>query len=381
MPATSKAIAAFARTLTSEDQVALEVTFHTWAIQEILVPHAGRVVPVNSMQVKAIASAKIKTDKVDAHTLAQLLRSDFLPAVQMPSRGAWILRQMVSHRRFLLKQQTAAKNTVHSLLNRQLIPVPDGWTPFARKTRQWMRDLALPPAERFMLNNSLDLLEQLETRVANVDEQLLQRARISEDVKLLMTIPGIDVTVAIGLVAAIDDIGRFPTPQKLASYFGLVPRIRQSAGHCYHGQITKAGNSTARALAIEAAQALAMSSSPLAATYYRVRNKRGHNVAITALARKLICVVWHLLSQRQPYRYAPIHRTRSKLLRVTPNHTRTRSVPQTLEAVYAEAGLPPNTIATSGERRSTANNRRTITRLAKGSPKAKTAKKIRSEKN
>jgi len=381
IPATSKAIEAFAGTLSSEDQVALEVTFHTWAIHKILAPHAGRVVPVNSMQVKAIASAKIKTDKVDAHTLAQLLRSDFLPAVRMPSRRAWTLRQLVSHRRFLLKQQTATKNTVHSLLSRQLIPIPDAWTPFARKTREWMRELTIPPAEHFMLNNALDLLEQLEARVANVDEQLLRQARISEDIKLLMTIPGIDVTVAIGLLAAIDDIGRFPTPQKLASYFGLVPRIRQSAGHCYHGPITKAGNSTARALAIEAAQCLAHSSSPLAATYYRVRNKRGHNVAVTALARKLVCVVWHLLCQRQPYRYAPIPRTREKLLRVTSNHTRSRSVPQTLEAVYSEAGLPPNTIATSGERRAAASNRRTITRLAKGPVKTKTVKKIHKEEN
>ncbi len=381
IPATSRAIEAFAGTLTHEDQVALEVTFHTWAIHNRLAPHAGRVTPVNSMQVKAIASARIKTDKVDAHILAQLLRSDFLPAVQMPSRQAWSLRQLVSHRRFLLKQQTATKNTIRSLLNRQLIPAPDGWTPFAEKTRRWMRDLALPAAERFMLDNSLDLLEELEARVADADEQLLQEARISRDVKLLMTIPGIDVTVAISLVAAIDDIGRFPTPQKLASYFGLVPRIRQSAGHCYHGPITKAGNSTARALAIEAAQCLAHSSSPLAATYYRVRNRRGHNVAVTALARKLICLVWHLLRSGQPYRYAPLPRTRKKLLRVTAGHARTRSVPQTLHAVYAEAGLPPNTIATPGERRAAANNRRTITRLAKHPVNAKMAKKIRGREN
>jgi len=381
IPATSTAIEAFAGTLTPADEVAVEVTFHTWAIYDRLTPHAGRVVAVNSMQVKAIASAKIKTDKVDAYTLAQLLRSDFLPAVQMPSKEAWSLRQLVSHRRFLLKQQTATKNTVRSLLNRQLLPLPEGWTPFAEKTRQWMRKLPMPPAEQFMLQNSLDLLEQIEMHVAKINEQLLCQARISEPVKLLMTIPGIDLTVAIGFVAAIDDIDRFSGPQKLASYFGLVPRVRQSAGHCFCGPITKAGNSTARALAIEAAQCLARSSSPLAATYYRVRNKRGHNVAVTALARKLICLVWHILHNRQPYRYAPIPRTREKLLKVTAERDRSRSVPQTLEAVYAEAGLLPNTPATPGERRAAANNRRTITRLAKKSVNAKKGKKIRNQEN
>lgn len=367
--ATEEAIEAFARRLTPHDQVALEVTFHTRAIYSLLVPHAGRVVAVNAVQVKAIASAKIKTDKVDAWTLAQLLRSDFLPAVQMPSAEIWALRQMGSHRRLLLKQQTATKNTIHAILNRRLIRPPENWTPFAKKTRRWMRDLELPPAERFMLDNALELLAQIETRIAAVDDQLLQHASVSESAKLLMTIPGIDVTVAIGLLAAIDDVHRFPSPQKLASYFGLVPSVRQSAGCCYRGSITKAGNCTARSLAIEAAQSLARSSSPLAATYFRLRHKRGHNVAVTALARKLIHVVWHLLQRRQPYRYAPVPRTRSKLRRVTCRQGRTRPVPRTLDGVYAEAGLPTLPTPSCGERRSAANNRRTRTRLAKRADK------------
>ena len=367
--ATAEAIEAFAGKLNRKDQIALEVTFHTWAIHSLLVPRAGRVVPVDATQVKAIASAKIKTDKVDAHTLAQLLRADFLPEVQMPSPKTWALRQLVSHRRMLLKQQTATKNTIHAIFNRRLIHLPLGWTPFAQKTRGWMREVVLPDAEHFMLHNALELLEQIETRVAEVDGQLLQQARISESAKFLMTIPGIDVTVAIGLLAAIDDIRRFPTPQKLASYFGLVPRIRQSAGRCHHGSITKAGNSTARSLVIEAAHVLARSSCPLATIYYRVRQKRGHNVAVTALARKLVHVVWHLLSKREPYRYAPAPRTRDKLLKLAINRCRARSVPKTLDGVYHEAGLHPLPIPTPGERRAAANNRRTRTRLANASGK------------
>ncbi len=374
-----EAIEEFARTLTLDDQVALEVTYHTWAIDRILAHRAGRVVAVNATQVKAIASARIKTDKVDARTLAELLRADYLPAVPMPSPATWTLRQLVSQRRFLLKQQTATKNTIHNLLDRRLTPQPAGWSLFAQRTRRWMRDLELPPAERFLLDNALDLLEQIEVRVADVDEQLLQHARISESAKLLMTIPGIDVTVAIGLLAAIDDVQRFPTPQKLASYFGIVPRVRQSAGHCYQGGITKTGNSTGRALAIEAAQILARSSSPLAATYYRVRHKRGHNVAVTALARKLIHVVWHLLTTRQPYRYAPVSRTREKLLRVSDDRARTRPVPQTLEEVYAEAYLPALSAPSAGERRAAANNRRARTRLANTSGKAQVTKKLQRE--
>lgn len=367
--ATEEALEAFAQSLTADDQVALEATFHSWAIHRILARCAGCVVVANALQVKAIAHAKIKTDKVDAYTLAQLLRADYLPAVEMPDEETWNLRQLISHRRLLIKQQTATKNTIRAVLNRRLIALPEGATPFAQKTRTWMRQLALPPAERFMLDNALLLLAQIEERVAAVDAELLAHATITENAKLLMTLPGIDVTVAIALLAAIGDVERFPTAPKLAAYFGLVPKVRQSAGRSYHGGITKAGACTARSLAIEAAQVLARSGSPLTATYYRVRHKRGHNVAVTALARKLILVVWHMLKNQQPYRYAPVDRTRVKLRRVTAHSAdRARKVPKTLESIYTEAGLPTLTSPSPGERRAAASNRRTRTRLAKRTP-------------
>ena len=231
-----------------------------------------------------------------------------------------------------------------------------------QKTRRWMRALELRPAEHFILHNALALLEQIEARVAAVDEQLRAHASVTESAKLLMTIPGIDVTVAIALLATIGEVARFPTPAKLAAYFGLVPSVRQSAGRCHHGGITKTGASIGRSLAIEAAQVLARSSSPLSATYWRVRPKRGHNVAVTALARKLITVVWHLLQKREPYRYAPLPRTRAKLRRVTPNRIRAQRVPATLDGVYAEAGLQALPPPSPAERRAAAKNRST-TRL------------------
>jgi transposase len=367
--ASREEVEAFARTLGRRDRVVLEATFHTWALHEILARHAGRVVVANPLQVKAIAHAKIKTDKVDAHTLAQLLRADLIPAVQMPDADTWRLRQLISHRRLLVKHRTAAKNTIHAQLNRQLIHYP-GADLFAGPGRRWLRGLELGEPERFLADNALAHLEAVETRIRAVDAELLQIASVEEPVKLLMTIPGIGVTVAIGFVAAIGDVHRFETPAQLAAYFGLVPRVRQSAGRCHHGGITKTGNSTARYLAIEAAQSLARASTPLVASYHRVRRKRGHNVAVTALARKLVVVVWYLLTRREPYRYAPLERTRAKLRAVTPGRTRTRSgqVPPTLEAIYAEARLPLPGPPPPAERRAAARNRATLTRLRSSRP-------------
>jgi transposase len=105
--ATVEEITKFARTLGPDDSVVLEATFHTRAIWSILVPYAGRVAVANPLQVKAIAHARVKTDKVDAHILAQLLRLDFIPEVEMPDEETWALRQLVSHQRFLGKQRVA----------------------------------------------------------------------------------------------------------------------------------------------------------------------------------------------------------------------------------------------------------------------------------
>ena len=120
------------------DQVVLETTFHSWAIHSIVSQYAGRVVVANSLQVKAIAHAKIKTDKVDAYTLARLLQADFLPSVELPDEKTWALRQLVSHRRLLVKQRVAMKNTVLATFHRCLICPPEG-DAFSARGRRWMR--------------------------------------------------------------------------------------------------------------------------------------------------------------------------------------------------------------------------------------------------
>lgn len=363
--ASAEAVERFAKGLRSTDHVVLEATFHTWALHDILARHVPHVVVANPLQVKAIAHARIKTDKVDAFTLARLLRADFIPEVQMPDQETWALRQLVSHRRLLVKQRTISKNAIHAVLNRRLIknPHPD---PFSQRARKWMSSLELPPAETFLLQNSMILLEDLDDRIEAADQQLLAIASVNASARLLITIPGVAITVATGIVAAIGDIKRFDCPGKLASYFGLVPRVSQSAARCHHGSITKQGTNSGRALAVEAAQILARSSSPLTATYWRVRRKRGHNVAVTALARKLIVVVWYLLTKEEPYRYTEAKTARRKLKKATPPEQKKYAyrIPNSLEAVYEEAGLPPLATPTNAEQRAATVNRRARTRIS-----------------
>jgi transposase len=357
---TAAAIEKFARGLDRADEVVLEATFHSWAIVQILSRHVERVVVADPAQLKAIANARIKTDKVDAHILAQLLRLDFLPEVELPTDGAWALRQLMAHRRQLRRQSVAAKNTIHAVLNRSLQRYPGKFL-FSEKGFRWLAELELPAAERMVLDHQAALLREVQAHLQALDRVLLEQARLHPDAKLLVTIPGVDVVVAIGFLAATDSIDRFPSPQKLAAYFGLVPRVRQSVGRPRFGHITKAGSRNARWLAIEAAHTIARSSSPMAATYHRIRRRKGHQVAVTALARKLVVVVWHVLTTQQPYRYAAPERTRLKLRRLQKHERPARRSPSSLAEVYAEAGFeldPPS----RGENRAAKSNRATITR-------------------
>lgn len=378
---THEAISAFAESLGPEDQVVLEATFHSWAIWALLEGHAGKAVVANPLQVKAIAHARVKTDKVDAHVLAQLLRADFIPEVQMPDQKTWELRQLVTHRQLLARKKTALRNAVHGVLHRKLLHCPHKEA-FGPKGRGWMRQQSYTDTERFILENTLGLLDDLEARLKAVDEQLLSIASVEHQARLLMTIPGINVTVAIGLLASMGDIERFDSPGKLAAYFGLVPRVKQSADKCFYGPITKQGRSSARWLAVEAAQSASQANSPLCATYHRVKRKKCHNVAVTALARKLVELCWHMLTKNQPYRYAPVQRTRHKLRRVTPGiqPARRGEVPKTLEGVYDEVGLPELESASDAERRAAACNRRAMTMLKRKSAAKKQKRKPASEK-
>src|SRR5262249_24102808 len=137
-----------------------------------------------------------------------------------------------------------------------------------------------------------------------VDADLARVALGRDEVKRLMTIPGVDATVALSIVAAVGDFGRFRSPDKLVSYLGLSPRVRQSGGHpASHGRITKQGRAHARGMLVEAAWAAAKTPGPLHAFYERVRGRRGMQIAVVATARKMAVLCWHLISKNEDYAY------------------------------------------------------------------------------
>lgn len=139
-----EALRAWAAQLTVDDQVALEATGNSDAIAGLLSQYAGRVVVSNPLKTRAIAEAKIKTDKVDARILAQLLAVDFLPPVWLPDDRTAMLRRMTTARSHLVKQRTKIKNRVQAVLHRNLMPRPPVSDLFGKTGRAWLETLPLP---------------------------------------------------------------------------------------------------------------------------------------------------------------------------------------------------------------------------------------------
>jgi transposase len=302
---TPEGVRGFAEGLGPADEVALEATGNTWAIATVLASRAGRVVVSNPAKTRAIAEAKVKTDKVDAEILAQLLAADYLPAVWRPDPATSALRRQVLRRAHLVRQRTRLKNQVHAILHRNLVPRCPAADLFGHKGRTWLAGQKLPPDE---LSAATALLRQLDFHAQElrlIDTDLGQVALDRPEVLRLMTVPGIDATVALSIVAAVGDFTRFRTPEKLVAYFGLNPRVRQSGGApASHGRITKAGPSHARGMLVEAAWSASKAAGPLRAFYQRVQARRGMQVAVVATARKLAVLCWHLINKGEDYAYA-----------------------------------------------------------------------------
>lgn len=311
---TALALEGFARTLGPDDHVVLEATTNTHAIVQVLRPHVGRVAIANPLRTRLIAEAKIKTDKVDAAALAQLLAAGFLPEVWMPDEPTAALRRQVARRTQLVRQRTRLKNQVHAILARNLIPPCPAADLFGHRGRAWLARHALPSDEQAAAAAHLRALDLAGTELRAVDAELACAVLPRDDVRRLVTIPGVDAIVAISLLAAIGDVTRFASPLKLIGYLGLDPRVRQSGLQpARPGPITKQGRAHARGMLVEAAWVAAKTPGPLRAFFLRVRARRGAQVAAVAAARKLAVLVWHLLTKEQDYAWARPSLTAQKL--------------------------------------------------------------------
>jgi len=221
-------LALFAASLARTDRVVLEATGAAFAIARILARHVAEVLVANASEVRAISHARVKSDEFDARTLARLLWAGMLVSVWVPDEQIGALRRRVARRAALVRACTRAKNEIHGALGRCLLgkaPISDL---FGKRGRAWLAEQRLPADEAETVTGCLAQIAFCDQQIGVIDRALAEFAVTSQDVKRLMTIPGVGATSAVTLIAAIGDISRFDDPRKLVGYLGLDPKSRQS---------------------------------------------------------------------------------------------------------------------------------------------------------
>ncbi len=222
LPNDEKQILDYFERLDSKTRIVIESTASWYWLHDLLTENGFEVILSNPQKTKAIASAKIKNDKVDSHMLAQLLRADLIPPVHVCALSTRKIKELLRHRQKLVADATRMKNRIHILLRKNNFHTPFSDL-FGVKGKEYLRQIPLPDYQRKHLKTYLKLHSQLISQIDPLNKSIQALAKIHPAAKLLMTIPGVGPIVAMFIVAEIEDITRFSSYRKLASYAGLVP--------------------------------------------------------------------------------------------------------------------------------------------------------------
>jgi transposase len=301
LPSEIEAISVFLGGLAEVPCVVMESTSAWYWLYDGLTERGYSVVVSDPRKTKAIASARIKNDKLDAHMLAQLLRADLVATVYVSPLEYRELKELLRHRVRLVRDKRRMKNRIHNLLakNNIKLAVKDV---FSRKGREFLRAAALPSCHRRPVDSYLALLDQLEVQISQLDLEVKERAQADPQAQLLMSLPGVGPVVAMTFLAEVGDIRRFKTHRQLAAYVGLIPCLDSSAGKNRLGHISKQGSAWLRSALVESAQVVANLKGRRLNLYFRKRiTKAGYKKAVVATAHRLLQFAFYVLRDQRPY--------------------------------------------------------------------------------
>lgn len=285
---------------TRKSKVVLEASSSSMRVYDALSKTCD-VVVAHPSRVKAIASARIKTDKIDARTLAQLLRADLIPESYIPSEEHRQARLLVRHRASLVRLRTRIKNQIQSLLTKEGIRIPFSDT-FGKKGLVFLRTVEIGEIQRISLDSMLAALDMFNARVQEFDERIKRFASQDTYAKLLVTMPGVSWFSALVISSEICDISRFDSYKKLCSYSGLVPSIYQSGNTDRKGHITKQGSGMLRWILVQDARVAVKHSKRFGRKYKMLTKRIGEKKAIVAIARNMCISVYFMLVRNESYK-------------------------------------------------------------------------------
>jgi transposase len=289
-------------TFHDEVKAVVESTGNLWIqIHDRLEEHGFDVSLSNPAKTRLIAEAKVKTDKVDAKTLAMLLRADMLPTCYVPGEELRSRRELLRHRLNLVKMRTEVKNRIHGLLDKHGLRMP-GATAFSKENIEWLIGLSLGFMDDAILRSDLVVLEAVDGQVTIIEEKIAVLAAEDKRVRLLMTMTGVGYFTAMLVMAEVGDVGRFRGDKEFASWMGLVPSVHQSGERIRMGGVSGPGNKRLRWALVESAQTAVRHDARLGGMFERVSRRRGSGCAVVAVAHEMARIMYFMLVRSEPYR-------------------------------------------------------------------------------
>ena len=288
-------------------KVILETCAEAFAVadQARATGHVVCVVPATLVRTLGVGARKVKTDRRDAQVLSEVSCRIELPGVHIPSPAARESKSACGMREALVESRTKLINTVRGWMRARMLRAKTGKTStFSErvKARATERSVSLP----LYVEQQLETIEHLTGQIARADETIEQMAQSDPRCQRLMTVPGVGPVTSVRFVAALDELGRFPSAHHVESYLGLVPGQDSSSDSVRHTSITKAGSSAVRRVLVQACWSMrrCRPADPLVRWCLQVEQRRGKRVAIVAMARKLAGILFAML--RDQANFSPI---------------------------------------------------------------------------
>jgi len=239
--------------LEGESQIAVEATYGWEWLAELLEDAGYDIHLAHPLRTRAIAAARVKTDAVDARTLAHLLRADLLPEAYVAPRELRDLRELLRHRIALTAMRSALKNRVHAILAKHGI-TREHSDLFGKGGRQFLAALELREAPRRRLDSLIALICDFDREIEATTKEIDQRAKTDDRVDVLTQLRGVGPYTAMLIIAEVGEIARFPDARHLCAWAGLTPTVRSSDGKARLGHISRQGSPALRWALVEAAR-------------------------------------------------------------------------------------------------------------------------------
>jgi transposase len=306
-PMNEEGYAYFANRVPKEARIAFESTIMAYPISRALRMHGYSDITVaHPKELAWIVRSKKKNDRVDSLKIAKLHMVGMLPESHLLDRNTQIVRDLLVQRVKLGVEISRLKNSLIGYLKREGVydSLPKTSDGFSTKRRQAIRSLRFNDNRDLVLGIIVDRLEFLERQCVPLEDEVRKSARVNDDVKILMSIPGVDYYLASLTSSFIGDVNRFPSDDHLASFFGIVPTSRDSANVKRRGKMTKDGSSIARWTLSVMVDTITQHNEPIREYYQSVKKRTGSGkLAHVATMRKLTRMLYHMLQAKQHWKW------------------------------------------------------------------------------